>query len=132
MKCFWVCGILFWGNAFSVVSRLRGVTSTIRLIGRIGGALPLTRGSVGAYSAAIDRLLRQVPLLFIARKQRCLVRGYLIYFFGKRRQLDIRLHFGSKQTVGGFDTHCWIEQGRRIRFELEEVISQYTRLIEYR
>ena len=132
MKPFTILGILLWGNLFIAVSRRIGITATIRFICRIGESLPLTKGDLGAYSNSIDILLDRFPFLFLARKQRCLVRGLLLYFFGKRRRIDIRLQFGSKKTDTGLDTHCWISHGRKIQFEVEAVIKQYTLLVEYR
>jgi hypothetical protein len=132
MKVFTGLGILLWGNTFAVVSRRKGITATIRFIRLIGESLPLSKGDLGAYSNNIDTLLDRFPFLFLARKQRCLLRGLLLYFFGKRRGIDIRLQFGSKKTDSGLDTHCWISHGRKIRFEVEEVIKQYTLLVEYR
>ena len=132
MKIFSIFGILLWGNLFTALSRLRGITATMQFIRRASNLLPLSKGDVGAYSDRIDTLFGRFPFLFIARKQRCLLRGLLIYFFGKRRQLDVRLQFGSKKANAGFDTHCWIALGRQVYFEVEDVIKQYTVLVEYK
>ncbi len=113
-------------------SRLQGITPTIRLMCRIGKLIPLVNGNLGTYSKSIDKLLDRFPFLFIAGKQRCLVRGLLLYFFGKRHQMDIRLQFGSKQVNNGFDTHCWIKLNRQVQFEVEDVIKQYMVLVEYK
>jgi hypothetical protein len=132
MKLSTIFGILLWGNTFAAVSRRKGITATVRFICRLGKLLPLSKGDLGAYSNSIDILLDRFPFLFLARKQRCLLRGLLLYYFGKRRRIDIRLQFGSKKTENGLDTHCWISHGRKIQFEVEEVIKQYTLLVEYR
>lgn len=132
MKLSSILGIFLWGNTFTAISRLKGITATVKLICRIGESLPLAKGDLGTYSNSIDLLLERFPFLFLCRKQHCLLRGLLLYFFGKRLGIDIRLHFGSKKTDSGFDTHCWIAHGRQIQFEVEKVIKQYTRLIEYR
>jgi hypothetical protein len=125
-------GILFWGNTFTTISRRKGITTTVRYIGRLGRVLPLPKGDLEAYSDNIDILFDTFPFLFLAAKQRCLLRGLLLYFFGKRRRIDIRLQFGSKRTDNGLETHCWISHGRKIQFEVKEVIEQYTPLVEYR
>jgi hypothetical protein len=127
-----ILGILLWGNTFTAFSRWKGITATTRFICRMGESLPLSKGDLKAYSKRIDILLDRFPFLFLAGKQRCLVRGLLLYFFGKRRRIDIRLQFGSKKTDKGLDTHCWISHDRKIQFEVEEVIRQYTLLVEYR
>lgn len=132
MKIFSFFSILLWGNLFTIVSRLRGITATIKFIGRAADLLPSSNGELGAYSNSINALFDGLPFLFIARKQRCLLRGLLIYFFGKRKDLDIRLQFGSRKTKIGFDTHCWISLDGQVQFEVKEVIDQYTALIEYK
>jgi hypothetical protein len=132
MKIFSFTGILLWGNLLTIVSRLRGITATIKFIDGAVDLLPLANGELGAYSNSIDVLFDRFPFLFLARKQRCLLRGLLIYFFGKRRGLDIRLQFGSRKTKTGLDTHCWITLDRCVQFEVKEVIDQYTMLVEYK
>jgi hypothetical protein len=131
MKLSWIFSILFWGNLLIAISRFRGVTTTTRIARRAGRLFPISNGKLGDYSDKIDLLLRKVPFFFIARKQRCLVRGFLIYFFGKRRQMQVHLHFGSRKTDIGFDSHCWITHNTNVRFEVEDVIKQYTTLVEY-
>lgn len=131
MKIISMLGILLWGNLFMVLSRHRGITATIHFIGRGCRLLPMAKENLGAYSSRIDFLLERFPFLFMGRKQRCLLRGLLLYFFGKRRRMDIRLQFGSKASETGFDTHCWITHEQKVRFEVEEVINQYTLLVEY-
>ena len=131
MKTISVFGILWWGNVFIVLSRHSGITATIRFIGRSCQLLPMVKENLGAYSNRIDFLLERFPFLFIGRKQRCLLRGLLLYFFGKRRRMDIRLHFGSKASETGFDTHCWITHEHKVQFEVADVVNQYTPLVEY-
>ncbi len=124
-------GVLLWGNALAVAARWQGVTPTVRLIKKIAPWVPISKGGLGEYSDRIDALLKNFPFLFYAHRQVCLIRGLLLFFFGKRRKLDIRLHFGSKIVNGEFNTHCWILLDGEIRFEVDEVIRQYTTLIEY-
>jgi hypothetical protein len=131
MKIISMLGILLWGNVFMVLSRHRGITATIRFIGRACNLLPMTKKNLGAYSDRIDFLLERFPFLFMGRKQRCLMRGLLLYFHGKRRRMDIRLQFGSKASEDGFDTHCWVTLKQKVQFEVEDEVNQYTLLVEY-
>jgi hypothetical protein len=124
-------GILFWGNMLTASARWRGVTPTVRMITWMASRLPATRGEFGHYSGRIDALLKNVPFLFVAHRQKCLIRGLLLFFFGKRRKLDVQLHFGSKIDHQKFNTHCWIVLDGKIHFEVDDVIRQYTTLIEY-
>ncbi|MFC1888923.1 lasso peptide biosynthesis protein [Thermodesulfobacteriota bacterium] len=101
----------------------------IRFLARV---LPSKRGSLDRYSSRINGLLQRFPnLFFIGKRQRCLIRGFLLFFFGKRLNQDVRLRFGSKRENGILRTHCWIVQGGTIRFDDEESIGQYVVLVEY-
>jgi len=124
-------GILVWGNILAVSARWRGVTPTVRFIKRMTPWLPSAKGDLDDYSDRIDGLLKMVPFLFYARRQGCLIRGLLLFFFGKRRKLAIELHFGSKIVDQTFNSHCWIILDGEIRFEVDSVIQQYTTLVEY-
>ena len=124
-------GILFWGNLLIIAARGLGVTRTVRLIKWMSPWLPLNKGDLGDYSDRIDALLKNLPYFFYAHRQACLIRGLLLFFFGKRRKLDIQLHFGSKIVNQRFNSHCWISLDGKVRFEVDEVIRQYTTLIEY-
>ena len=124
-------GILIWGNLLPFVSRIKGISPTIRLIRRLAALAPADGCCIEDYSRSIDRLVKRKPFLFWARHRTCLIRGLLLYYFGKRNRLEVRLSFGSKPAARGFDTHCWIVLEGTIRFEVDEVIKQYTPLIEY-
>jgi hypothetical protein len=123
--------ILLWGNLLVGVSQAKGVTKAIRFINYLGNLFPQTGIKLDQYSSLIDKLIKRCPFLLIAGKQACLIRGLLLYFFGKRNGLNIKLCFGSKQTNRGFDTHCWIVCDGRILYEVDKVIKQYTTLVEY-
>lgn len=123
--------IVTLGNFLVVASQLKGVTGAIRLIHILAARFPLATGRIDDYSAHIDRLINKWPFLFFRHKQICLIRGLLLFFYGKRRKLDVRLNFGSRRANLRFDTHCWIIQNGFIRFEVEDVIRQYTLLVEY-
>lgn len=124
-------GILFWANVLTISARWRGVTPTVRLIKRLASRSLLAKGEFGDYSDRIDGLLKNASFLFHAHRQRCLIRGLLLFFFGKSRGLDVRLRFGSKVENRKFETHCWIVLDGKIRFEVDDVIRRYTTLIEY-
>jgi len=103
----------------------------VRVIKKIASWLPLYAGDLDQYSIRIDKLRENLPFLFFAHRQGCLIRGLLLLFFGKRRKLNVQLHFGSKIVDQRFDTHCWISLDGKVRFEVDEVVRQYTPLIEY-
>jgi len=124
-------GILIWGNFFMALSRLRGVTQTIHLIRLVSDKLALHKGRLDAYADKIDWLFRRLPFLFLSKKQGCLIRGFLLYFFCKRRRFKVQLHFGCRLEKGMLHTHCWIVQDGYICFEVEDVIRRYTTLVEY-
>lgn len=123
--------VCFWCNFFVGWSRFRGVPQTIRLIRRLAQAFPLRKGAIHIFSERVNLLLRRLPFLFLARHQSCLIRGFLLYFYGKRLGIDICLHFGSQLDQGKFKTHCWILEQGIIRYEVEEVIRDYVVLVEY-
>ena len=123
--------LIFWSNFLTVTARLKGVTFTIRMIQWASHRMPLQTGSLSEYSEQIDGLVKTLPFLFINRKQKCLIRGLVLYFMGKRLKLNVILHFGSKIENQRFNTHCWISQDGQIRFEVDEVIQQYTSLVRY-
>jgi hypothetical protein len=94
-------------------------------------AFPLQEESLDNFSNKIDLLLRRLPFLFLCRKQKCLIRGFLLYFYGKRLGMDICLRFGSQWEQGKLKNHCWIIQEGIIRYEAENVIREYVTIIEY-
>ena len=123
--------IVALGNFLVIASQLKGVTGAIRLIRTLSAWFPSEKGRIDDYSTHTDRLIKKWPFLFLCHKQICLIRGLLLFFYGKRRNLDVRLNFGSRRIDHRFDTHCWIIQNGVIRFEVEDVIRQYTILVEY-
>jgi hypothetical protein len=123
--------IVALGNILMIASQMKGVTTAIRLIRTLAEWFPLETGCIDDYSIQIDRLIKKWPFLFLCHKQNCLIRGLLLFFYGKRCKMDVRLNFGSRRINHRFDTHCWIVQNGVIRFEVEDVIRQYTTLVEY-
>ena len=93
--------------------------------------LPSAKGDLVDYSDRIDGLLKR--FLFILRPPPEVPDkgGGAALFFGKRRNLAIELHFGSKIVDQTFNSHCWIILDGEIRFEVDSVIQQYTTLVEY-
>ena len=128
---FSLLGIWFWSNFFIGWSRFCGVTKTIRLARRLARAFPLQEELLDSFSKKADLLLCCLPFLFLDRKQGCLIRGFLLYFYGKRLGLKVRLHFGSQWKQGKLRNHCWIVQQGVVRYEVEEVIRDYVTIIEY-
>jgi len=128
-------GILIWSNLFTGFSRLRGISGTIRLIRLVVSALPMYKVSLDTVSKKIDLIINRVPCLFIARKQKCLIRGLLLYFYGKRMEQNIHLTFGCKwedKERRNLKTHCWIVHNGNIRFEVNDIIDKYVTLVEYK
>jgi hypothetical protein len=127
-------GILIWSNLFTGFSRLRGISGAIRLIRLIASALPMHKGLLNTFSEIIDLNLSRIPYLFFARKQKCLIRGLLLYFYGKRMGENIHLTFGCKwedKERRNLKTHCWIVHNGNIRFEVSNIIDNYVTLVEY-
>lgn len=124
-------GILFWSNLFIIISRFFGVTTTIRVIHLLGRTLPLKAKLLDTVSYRIDLLYQRFPFLFVAKKQKCLIRGFLLFFFGKRMRFDICLRFGCQLENERLKTHCWILENNIIRYEVDEVIKEYVTLIDY-
>lgn len=127
--------ILIWSNLFTGFSRLRGISGTIHLIRLIVSALPMYEVSLDTVSKKIDLIINRIPFLFIARKQKCLIRGLLLYFYGKRMGQNIHLSFGCKwedKERRNLKTHCWIVHNGNIRFEVNDIIDKYVTLVEYK
>ena len=128
-------GILIWSNLFTGFSRLRGISGTIRLIRLIASALPMHKVSLDTVSIKIDLIINRMPCLFFAGKQKCLIRGLLLYFYGKRMGENIHLTFGCKwedKEKRNLKTHCWIVHNGNIRFEVNDIIDKYVTLVEYK
>lgn len=123
--------IWFWSNLFILLSRLCGVTKTIRIMKRIVRMMPHQSLSLDTLSDKMDWLYRHMPLIFLARKQKCLIRGFLLFFYGKRMGLDICLRFGCQWEEGQLKTHCWIVEGGVVRYEIDSVIDEYETLFDY-
>jgi hypothetical protein len=125
--------LLLLSNVFVLWSRLFGVRPTIRLIQAWARRLKLADASLDGVSDCIERSYRRYRVLFVARRQKCIVRGFLLYFYGKRARLDVRLIFGAAASEPGRAPkwHCWIVLDDVVRFEVPEVIGQYTPFIEF-
>ena len=123
--------ILFWSNLFIIMSRFYGVTATIRAINWLGRMLPLKTKLLDTVSDRADILYQRFPFLFVARRQKCLIRGFLLFFFGKRMGVDICLRFGCQLENSLLKTHCWILENNIIRYEVDEVVKEYVTLIDY-
>lgn len=123
--------IWFWSNFFIVLSRFFGVTKTIWFIKQLVRILPLQNQSLDDISEKAGFLHQRIPFLFIARKQKCLIRGFLLFFFGKRMKLDICLRFGCELEDNTLKTHCWILENNAVRFEANEIINKYGTLVDY-
>jgi len=112
-------------------ARVCGLPKTIRIIDWLAKALPARRGLLDRYSERIDLLLDRFPYVLIGRKQRCLIRGFYLYFFGKRLHQDVCLRVGNKLEDGTPKVHCWILQEGMVRFEDQETIEPYVVLVDY-
>ena len=123
--------VWFWSNFFVQWSHFRGVPGTIRLIRRLARTLPKRQRSIEGYLHKLNLLLNHMPFLFPARKQGCLIRGFLLFFYGKRFDMDVRLCFGAKWSQDELKTHCWILEQGFARFEVTDVIKDYVVLVEY-
>ncbi len=130
-KDFSVLEIWFWSNFFIAWSRIQGVPSTIHLICRMSQACPSQGKLLDSTSEQINLLIGRFPFLFLARKQRCLIRGFLLFFQGKRTREDVRLRFGCHWEQGRLKTHCWILQKGVVRFEVQKVMKDLVTLVEY-
>lgn len=95
--------------------------------------LPRHDSPLEADSERIERCYSRLRYLFIARKQKCLIRGFLLYFYGKRAGKDVRLIFGAapSERCGSPKWHCWIVEASRLKFEVPEVIETYTPFLEF-
>lgn len=94
--------------------------------------MPLESLSLDTLSDKIDWLHRHMPSLLLAKKQKCLIRGFVLFFYGKRMGLDTRLRFGCQWEGDLLKTHCWILEDGVVRFELDEVIKEYETLYDYK
>lgn len=112
-----------------LVAHKAGITKTIRWMQRLTTQYPAHTGDISAYSDKIDKIVKKHPFLF--GPQICLIRGLMLFYFGKRRGMNVQLKFGSKIVPDGFETHCWIVLDGKVHFEVDEVIRQYVTLVEY-
>jgi hypothetical protein len=123
--------IWFFANLFIGWSWCAGIRKTIQLIRTLAPYFPLRNGKLEIFSKKIDVALSKIPFLFLARKQTCLIRGFLLFFYGKRLGEDIHFYFGCQWEQEIHKVHCWIEQNGQIQFEVPDVINKYTALMEY-
>lgn len=115
-------------------NRLFGVASTVGLIRRCAAGQPRLSGvPLEEISLKIDLWCGRYPYLFVGRSQKCLIRGYLLYFYGKRSGRPVQLIFGASESAARQTVkwHCWIMEEGRIKFEVPEVIGDYTPFLEY-
>lgn len=115
-------------------SRLCGLAATIALINRWADRLRLAEISLDDVSERVERAYARYRFLFVARRQKCLIRGFLIFFYAKRARMDIRLIFGAADDGKGRPPkwHCWIVADNEVKYEMQDVIDTYTPFIEYR
>jgi hypothetical protein len=123
--------IWFWSNLFMGWSRFRGVTGTVSMIRWLVEHLPPKAGSLEMVSDKVSRLHRRFPFLFVGRRQKCLIRGFLLLFYAKRMGLDVLLRFGCRWEGDALKTHCWIVRGDVSLFEVADVLDEYETLVEY-
>ena len=112
-------------------SRLMGVPKTVKLIKRLSLMLPLDGESLNHISENIDLIYKRTRYLLLAQKQKCLIRGFLIFFYGKRLGAAIRLVFGVQMEDRDPKWHCWLVEEENLLFEVDEVISRYVQMVEY-
>jgi len=126
--------LLMWTNFFIVISRVQGVPKTVKIIKKIVQLIPKqsTYESLDEISKQVDFLYNHFSFLFIAKKQKCLLRGFLLFFYGKRMERDVCLRFGCQWEDNNLKVHCWILENNDVRFELEDVIAEYETLLDYR
>lgn len=122
----------FWSNFFIFCSRLLGVSGAVRTIHLLVSVLPHRKGTLESISDKLDALLGgRLSFLFLAKKQRCLIRGFVLFFYGKRFRLDVGLRFGCRRKDGILVTHCWIVRDGEVLFERQSVIDDYVVLVAY-
>lgn len=114
-------------------SRVKGVTGTIRLIKKMAHFLPPVKPGAEEISEEITFLHKRFPFLFLAKDQKCLIRGFLLFFYGKRMGLNMRLRFGCcwDDDKDDMKVHCWILLENKYFYEIAEVIDEYELLVEY-
>jgi len=123
--------IWFWSNFLVGYCRLTNVPRCMRMINTFTQWLPSAMGDLNLIAEMVDRLLTHSPWLFIYKRQVCLIRGLIVYFYGKRLRKDVTLQFGSKFSQGKLRTHCWTRHENTIYFESEAAIREYVVLIDY-
>lgn len=122
-----------WSNFFVLCSRLWGVSGAVRIILLLVSISPPRKGTLENISDRMDALLGgRLSFLFLAKRQPCLIRGFILYYYGKRFRLDVGLRFGCRQKDGVLQTHCWIVRDGVVLFERNGVIDKYVVLVEYR
>jgi len=125
--------LIVLSNLFMLWNRFFGIPSTIKFIKRCAALTSSSDESLVSISNKVDKCSQCVPYLFLFGRQKCLIRGYLLYFFGKNTGQDIRLVFGATK-INCFDFigwHCWILEQDQIKFEVPAVIEKYVPFLEY-
>lgn len=114
-----------------LLSRFRGVPGTIHLIRLLADRLAPLKACLDDTSRKLSCFHRKMPFLFFAAKQKCLIRGFVLFFYGKRMGIDIRLRFGCCWKNNEIKTHCWILVQDSPCYETAEFLEEFEMLIEY-
>ncbi len=124
--------VIVLGNGFILLSRWLGVPSTMKWIVRAARWDWSGSADLDSISNRLDWWLKKTPWLFIGHRQKCLIRGFVLYYQAKRRRLNVSLTFGAKSGVLGVpDWHCWLAIDGKIHYEVAEVIQQYVPMLVY-
>lgn len=127
--------VLFFANSFMLLGWLVGVKRTIRVINFFAAFGYSQFLSIAKVSENLQWAYTRLSFLVIGKKQKCLWRGYTLYYYAKCAQQPVKLVFGVKQDERIQDNelnwHCWIELNDSPLFETPEVIEQYHRFIEF-
>lgn len=112
-------------------SRFRGVSGTTRLIRYLAHRLVPLEECLDDTSQKLSCLHQKMPFIFFAAKQKCLIRGFVLFFYGKRMGIDIRLRFGCCWKNNDLKTHCWIMVQDGPCYETDEFLNEFEMLIDY-
>lgn len=98
--------VLCFAIAVPVLLKLR-LTTLDALLGR---RMPAT--GPPPQEDAIDRIVTCVTLIFSVGRRAfgwgCLHRGIMLYYFLRRKGVDVELCFGIGGSEAGFIAHCWL------------------------
>jgi hypothetical protein len=107
LAAFWV---LLWGDCFVLASRLMGLARTARLIKALAWLLPTRKTDLGRVARRLSRADKRFGPAFLAGNRPCLIRGLVLYFYGKRMRRPVRLVVGGRRQEGTDSLlwHCWV------------------------